>query len=154
MPKFDISYVHMRYNKTAVSEVMNDEVKKISILRDPSENFISSWRYYSKLTEKLRKMLPVRVETIIMYLLIRILTAIGLNRFLVLIKVRFTNTKTSQLPRWKTKILCLRWISFLKIHFSILMLKTSNFLTLNIYSFTIHRFFENLFKIFRVEMKI
>ena len=67
MPKFDISYVHMRYNKTAVDEVMNDEVKKISILRDPAENFVSSWRYYSKLTEKIRKMLPLRIEIMIIY---------------------------------------------------------------------------------------
>ena len=57
----------MRYNKTAVDDVMNDEVKKISILRDPAENFVSSWRYYSKLTEKLRKMLPLRIEKMIIY---------------------------------------------------------------------------------------
>ena len=61
-PKFDISLVHMRYNKTAINEVMHKDMKKISILRDPVDNFISSWRYYSKLTEKLRKMLPIRIE--------------------------------------------------------------------------------------------
>ena len=69
-PKFDISYVHMRYiiylifitlyiswreiffqsscisryNKTAIDNVMHPETFKISILRNPYDNFISAWR--------------------------------------------------------------------------------------------------------------
>ena len=64
-PKFDISYVHMRYipncskimvrnlfqsfyfsryNKTAIDNVMHPETFKISILRHPYDNFISAWR--------------------------------------------------------------------------------------------------------------
>jgi len=45
-PIFDISYVHMRYNKTAVDKLMHPKTKKISILREPKTNFISSWKYY------------------------------------------------------------------------------------------------------------
>ena len=57
-PLFDISYVHMRYNKTAVEMVMKPDTKKITILRNPLDNFISSWRYYNGLMKDMRRMLP------------------------------------------------------------------------------------------------
>lgn len=61
-PKFDISYVHMRYNKTAVDIVMQPDTKKISILRNPLDNFVSSWRYYNGLMKDMRRMLPMYAE--------------------------------------------------------------------------------------------
>lgn len=61
-PKFDISYVHMRYNKTAVDMVMQPDTKKISILRNPLDNFVSSWRYYNGLMKDMRRMLPMYAE--------------------------------------------------------------------------------------------
>ena len=57
--KFDISLVHMRYNKTAVDQLMHPNHKKITILREPTTYFISSWRYYSNFYPKLRKNLPL-----------------------------------------------------------------------------------------------
>lgn len=33
-PTFDISYVHMRYNKTAIDKLMHPETRKVSILRN------------------------------------------------------------------------------------------------------------------------
>ena len=53
-PKFDLSFVHMKYNRTAVDELMQPDTFKVSILRDPVENFISSWRYYNGLIKDLR----------------------------------------------------------------------------------------------------
>jgi len=53
-PLFDISYVHMRYNRTAVDRVMKKDVFKVSILRDPLSNFMSSWKYYNGLTKEMR----------------------------------------------------------------------------------------------------
>ena len=47
-PKFDISYIHMRYNKTAVDNVMHPDSFKLTILRDPLTNFVSSWKYYKE----------------------------------------------------------------------------------------------------------
>ena len=58
-PIFDFSYAHMRYNKTAVDAIMHPKTKKISILRDPTTNFISSWKYYSHLTEQMRQTLNI-----------------------------------------------------------------------------------------------
>jgi len=58
-PLFDISYVHMRYNKTAINMLMHPDHKKITILRDPFENFISSWRYYPGFYLDMRKRLPM-----------------------------------------------------------------------------------------------
>lgn len=54
-PRFDISYIHMRYNKTAVDNVMHEDTFKITILRDPMTNFMSSWKYYNGLTVDLRE---------------------------------------------------------------------------------------------------
>jgi len=34
-PRFDIAYPHMRYNKTAIDDLMHPNVRKVSILRDP-----------------------------------------------------------------------------------------------------------------------
>jgi hypothetical protein len=56
-PKFDISFVHMKYNQTAVNELMQPDTFKVSILRDPVENFISSWRYYNGLIKDFREMI-------------------------------------------------------------------------------------------------
>ena len=38
---------------------MKPNYKKISILRSPDENFISSWRFYSDIFPDMRKMLPM-----------------------------------------------------------------------------------------------
>lgn len=53
-PRFDISYVHMKYNRTAIDRLMQLNTFKISILRDPLANFMSSWKYYNGLTKELR----------------------------------------------------------------------------------------------------
>jgi len=58
-PAFDISYVHMRYNRTAVDRLMHSETRKVTILRDPMDNFMSSWKYYHGLTKEMREMLKV-----------------------------------------------------------------------------------------------
>ena len=39
-PPFDISFVHLRYNKEAIERVMKPNAKKVSILRHPEQNFI------------------------------------------------------------------------------------------------------------------
>ena len=49
----------MRYNRTAVEMVMKPDTKKISILRDPLTNFVSSWRYYNGLMKDMRQSLPM-----------------------------------------------------------------------------------------------
>lgn len=43
-----------RYNRTAVDRVMKKDVFKVSILRDPLANFMSSWKYYNGLTKEMR----------------------------------------------------------------------------------------------------
>lgn len=58
-PTFDISYVHMRYNKTAIDKLMHPETRKVSILRDPVANFMSSWKYYHGLTKEMRLLLEI-----------------------------------------------------------------------------------------------
>ena len=35
------SYVHMRYNKTAIDDLMHPQTRKVTILRDPMDNFMS-----------------------------------------------------------------------------------------------------------------
>jgi len=47
----------MKYNQTAVNELMQPDTFKVSILRDPVENFISSWRYYNGLIKDFREMI-------------------------------------------------------------------------------------------------
>ena len=49
-PCFEI----LRYNRTAVDRVMKKDVFKVSILRDPLSNFMSSWKYYNGLTKEMR----------------------------------------------------------------------------------------------------
>ena len=43
-----------RYNKTAIDNVMHPSTFKVSILRDPLDNFMSSWKYYNGLTKEMR----------------------------------------------------------------------------------------------------
>ena len=57
--KFDVSYVHNFYNKTAIDSLMHEDTFKLTILRDPVENFKSSWIYYSHITHELRELLQV-----------------------------------------------------------------------------------------------
>ena len=57
--KFDISYAHNIYNKTAVDSLMHDNTVKLTILRDPLDNFQSSWSYYSKLISDIRDELAI-----------------------------------------------------------------------------------------------
>lgn len=49
----------MRYNKTAVDHLMHPETRKVTILRDPMANFMSSWKYYHGLTKEMRELLKV-----------------------------------------------------------------------------------------------
>ena len=44
--KFNISTQHLKYNKTLIDSVMMPNYKSISIIREPTSNFISSYRYY------------------------------------------------------------------------------------------------------------
>ena len=39
----------MRYNKTAVDDLMHPETRKVTILRDPMANFMSSWKLRAKI---------------------------------------------------------------------------------------------------------
>ena len=51
--QFDISFSHMRYNKTAVDVIFKPETFKFSILRNPIEQFLSSYLYYRNWTNSL-----------------------------------------------------------------------------------------------------
>lgn len=44
--KFNISTQHLKYNRDLINSVMIPGHKKISIIREPTSNFISSYRYY------------------------------------------------------------------------------------------------------------
>lgn len=62
-PGFDMSFVHLRYNKEAIEKVMKPNTKKISILRHPEANFISSYRYYAHMMMRMRSKLRSYNET-------------------------------------------------------------------------------------------
>ena len=51
---FDISYTHLKFNKSAIDLIMHPEVKKISILRHPVAHFRSSWMYFQPQLQELR----------------------------------------------------------------------------------------------------
>lgn len=55
--KFDTSFVHLRYDKDEVRKVMKPGFSAVSILRNPEDNFISSWLYYSNMILPLRRLL-------------------------------------------------------------------------------------------------
>ena len=43
-----------RYNRTAIDNLMHPSTFKVTILRDPLDNFLSSWKYYNGLTKEMR----------------------------------------------------------------------------------------------------
>ena len=47
----------MIYNESAIDSLMHKDTKKVTILREPMENFRSSWIYYSELIHELREKL-------------------------------------------------------------------------------------------------
>jgi len=47
--KFNISTQHLKYDKNLIDSVMHPGYKRISIIREPTSNFISSYRYYQYL---------------------------------------------------------------------------------------------------------
>ena len=53
-PVFDISYTHLKFNKSAIDLIMHPGTKKISILRHPVSHFRSSWMYFQSQLGKLR----------------------------------------------------------------------------------------------------
>ena len=50
--------MRFRNRKKSVSIHPKTDTKKISILRNPLDNFISSWRYYNALMKDMRRSLP------------------------------------------------------------------------------------------------
>ena len=56
-PKFDSSFVHLRYDSDEIRKVMKPGYSSISILRNPEDNFVSSWMYYSKMLVPVRRLL-------------------------------------------------------------------------------------------------
>jgi len=51
--KFQISTQHLKYNKELIDNVMEPGTKFFSIIRDPTTNFVSSYRYYQYLLGRL-----------------------------------------------------------------------------------------------------
>ena len=56
-PNIDMTYSmstqHLKYNRTLINSVMNPGSKYFSIIREPTSNFISSYRYYQYLMIRL-----------------------------------------------------------------------------------------------------
>lgn len=61
--KFDISTQHLKYNRTFMDGVMKPNYKRISIIRQPTSNFISSYRYYQHHMEELWRPFGLRNDT-------------------------------------------------------------------------------------------
>ena len=51
--KFQISTQHLKYNKELIDSVMKPNTRFFSIIRDPTTNFVSSYRYYQYLLGRL-----------------------------------------------------------------------------------------------------
>ena len=60
--KYNISTQHLKYNKTLIDNVMQPGYKRISIIREPTSNFISSYRYYQYLMQPIWMPMGYRTE--------------------------------------------------------------------------------------------
>ena len=59
---YNISTQHLKYNKTLIDSVMQPGYKRISIIREPTSNFISSYRYYQYLMQPIWMPMGYRTE--------------------------------------------------------------------------------------------
>lgn len=60
--KFNISTQHLKYDKNLIDSVMQPGYKRISIIREPTSNFISSYRYYQYLMTPIWMPMGYRTE--------------------------------------------------------------------------------------------
>ena len=61
--RYSISTQHLKYNKTLIKEVMKPGAKYFSIIREPTSNFVSSYRYYQYLLGRLWEQFGFRKGT-------------------------------------------------------------------------------------------
>ena len=50
---YSMSTQHLKYNRTLINQVMNPGSKFFTIIREPTSNFVSSYRYYQYLMIRL-----------------------------------------------------------------------------------------------------
>ena len=61
--RYSISTQHLKYNRTLIKEVMKPGSKYFSIIREPTSNFVSSYRYYQSLLGRLWEQFGLRPPT-------------------------------------------------------------------------------------------